>query len=151
MAVDDAVKITLQLARALECAHGHGIVHRDLKPANIFVTASEVVKVLDFGIAKALSDVFGETFEQQKLSFQLTERTNKRSAGEKGPIVGTLPYMAPEQWGTGAIDHRVDLWAVGIILYEMVVGQHPLAPLTYAKLFAIADVTTQLVDPRASE
>jgi serine/threonine protein kinase len=134
-----AVQLMVPVVRALECAHRHKIVHRDLKPGNIFMTDTGTIKVLDFGIAKfvyeqsladpAHPDVTSLSALAPSLHFDLTGH---------GMLVGTLPYMSPEQWGAGAIDHRTDLWAVGIMLYRMVVGRHPLAPLGGQQLMVTA-------------
>jgi eukaryotic-like serine/threonine-protein kinase len=102
-----AVELIVPVVRALVSAHALGMIHRDLKPENVFVTASGTVKVLDFGIAALQGD------------------------GEGGrPLTGTLPYMAPEQFERGATDERSDLWAVGVMLYELLAGHHPVQPLT---------------------
>jgi serine/threonine protein kinase len=134
-----AVQLMVPVVRALECAHRHKIVHRDLKPGNIFMTDTGTIKVLDFGIAKfvyeqsladpAHPDVTSLSALAPSLHFDLTGH---------GMLVGTLPYMSPEQWGAGAIDHRTDLWAVGVMLYRMVVGRHPLAPLGGQQLMVTA-------------
>jgi serine/threonine protein kinase len=128
-----AAELMVPVVRALTVAHAHNIVHRDLKPDNIFVTDSGTVKVLDFGIAKL---VHGGADEGVPSAPSLTPRPAVLGPGapreltRQGTMVGTLPYMSPEQWGAagGVIDHQTDLWAVGIILFEMVAGHHPLAP-----------------------
>ena len=101
--VDEAVDVARQIARGLAKAHKQGIVHRDIKPANLMLTG-DVVKILDFGIAKLAGDV-GIT------------RT--------GEAIGTPGYMAPEQALGRAVDHRADLWALGVVLYEMLAGRRP--------------------------
>jgi eukaryotic-like serine/threonine-protein kinase len=130
-----AIELMVPVVRALTVAHASSIIHRDLKPDNILVTKSGTVKVLDFGVAKlaALGDD------------ESTNRPRPRAGTEvglhdtrAGAIVGTLPYMSPEQLGTDTVDHRSDLWAVGIILYEMLAAEHPLAPLTEGRLFGAA-------------
>jgi serine/threonine protein kinase len=124
-----AIELIVPVVRALTVAHAHNIVHRDLKPDNIFVTDSGTVKVLDFGIAKLLHQE-----DDDGALLRTAAATNAAPGGRemtrRGTLVGTLPYMSPEQWGAGgaAVDHQSDLWAVGIILFEMVSGQHPLAP-----------------------
>jgi serine/threonine protein kinase len=132
-----AVEIMVPVVRALACAHEHNIVHRDLKPDNIFVTDGGAIKVLDFGIAKLVQ-------EQELPEHALSEGMFDAGAeitGEvtrRGALVGTLPYMSPEQWlGTG-VDHRADIWAVGIILYKLVAGKHPLEPLRGRELAVTA-------------
>jgi len=126
-----AVEIMVPVVSALVHAHALDIVHRDLKPENIFITSSGVIKVLDFGIAKLFSrtEVTSPGYDMGALSVT-------------GPVlsgcIGTLPYMAPEQWGPHDVDHRVDLWAVGIIFWQLLAGRHPLDPLTREKLFVMA-------------
>ena len=109
-----AAGLMIPVARALAYAHDMGIVHRDLKPANIMFTDAGTIKVLDFGIAKL---VVGD--DPGSLAFHLPLVT------EPGAIMGTLPYMSPEQLEGAAVDHRADLWAVGIMLHQMVTGAHP--------------------------
>jgi eukaryotic-like serine/threonine-protein kinase len=128
-----AVELMVPVVRALTVAHAHNVVHRDLKPDNIFVTDSGTVKVLDFGIAKLAHGGDEEGVPSALGSGARPAAPGLRGAREltcQGAMVGTLSYMSPEQWnGTGhAIDHQTDLWAVGIILFEMVAGHHPLAP-----------------------
>jgi len=117
-----AVELMLPVVRALSCAHQLGIVHRDLKPENIFLTGAWRVVVLDFGIAKRLdaNDISAINTSATPLE-QIAEVT------QEGSLVGTLPYMSPEQLRAEDIDARSDLWAVGIILYELVTGGHPLS------------------------
>jgi len=127
-----AVELIVPVVRALTVAHAHNIVHRDLKPDNIFVTDAGAVKVLDFGIAK-----LAQGGDEDPAALVRAAKAAEPHAGapreltQRGTLIGTLPYMSPEQWGaSGAtVDHLTDLWAVGIILFEMVAGHHPLAPL----------------------
>jgi len=117
MSFDDAWHIASQIAAALEYAHERGIVHRDLKPANIKVTPDGAVKLLDFGLAKALSDpVAGSTSD-------LSNSPTLTMATEIGVIVGTAAYMAPEQAKGKNVDRRADIWAFGVVLYELLTGQ----------------------------
>ncbi len=117
-----AVELVLPVVRALSCAHELGIVHRDLKPVNIVLTSSGRVVVLDFGIAKRLG--------ASELSAMSTAARPQREGPiltQEGALLGTLPYMSPEQLRSEDIDGRSDLWSVGIILYELLTGAHPLA------------------------
>ena len=117
MPFDDAWKIASQIAAALEYAHERGIVHRDLKPENIKVTSDGVVKLLDFGLAKALSNQ-KEPTENAENSPTLT-----LGATEVGMILGTGAYMAPEQARGKKVDKRVDIWSFGVVVYEMLAGE----------------------------
>jgi eukaryotic-like serine/threonine-protein kinase len=131
-----AVELMVPVVRALVCAHERGIVHRDLKPENVFVTTGGGIKVLDFGIAALHAD--GDAARRP----EGTERTERTEGAESGPrkaatrerMAGTLAYMAVEQLEGGGADERSDLWAVGIMLYEMLAGHHPVHPLSQAAL-----------------
>jgi serine/threonine-protein kinase len=113
----DALPIARQIADALEAAHEQGIVHRDLKPQNIKVRADGTVKVLDFGLAKAM-DANASGGADAMNSPTLTAR-----ATQMGVILGTAAYMAPEQARGRAVDRRADVWAFGVVLYEMLTGR----------------------------
>ena len=118
--VAKALDYAHQVAEALEAAHGKGIIHRDLKPANIKVTPDGRVKVLDFGLAKA---VWG-TEESQDYSQSGTVTGLETAAGQ---IVGSPPYMSPEQARGKAVDERTDIWAFGCLLYELLTGTRAFA------------------------
>jgi serine/threonine protein kinase/Tol biopolymer transport system component len=114
--LDEALPIARQIAEALECAHERGIVHRDLKPANIKLTQDGNVKVLDFGLAKALLDE--SSSGDISNSPTLTMATTKA-----GLILGTAAYMAPEQAKGKSVDRRADIWSFGVVLYEMLTAE----------------------------
>ena len=114
--VDETLRIAKQICEALEYAHERGIVHRDLKPANIKVTNDDAVKVLDFGLAKAL--------EGDASSMDIsTSPTISRLATMQGVLLGTAAYMSPEQAKGKSVDRRADIWAFGCVLYEMLTGK----------------------------
>jgi Tol biopolymer transport system component len=117
--VDEVVDVALQVARALEEAHERGIVHRDLKPANIKLAADGQVKVLDFGLAKAL------TPDGNMGNASLSQSPTVMSSGTiHGVVMGTAAYMSPEQARGKPIDKRTDIWAYGVILFELLAGKH---------------------------
>ena len=116
--IDEALEITSQIANALQAAHVGGIVHRDLKPANVKLTPGHQVKVLDFGLAKVWVSDPATGQADPSMSPTMT------SAGTMiGTILGTASYMSPEQARGRAVDQRTDLWALGVILYEMLAGK----------------------------
>ncbi|HEV2306085.1 MAG TPA: protein kinase [Candidatus Acidoferrales bacterium] len=114
--LEEALAIAKQICEALEYAHERGIVHRDLKPANVKVTPDGAVKILDFGLAKALE---GETAAADISS----SPTISRMATQAGIILGTAAYMSPEQAKGKSVDRRADIWAFGCVLYEMLTGK----------------------------
>ena len=114
--LDEALSIARQIAEAVEAAHAQGIIHRDLKPANIKITPDGVVKVLDFGLAKAFT-ASGELDADLSQSPTLTKGT------ALGTIMGTAAYMSPEQAKGKPVDTRTDVWAFGVVLYEMLAGE----------------------------
>jgi len=105
LAVDYAVQLTIQAAEALQAAHNHHVVHRDLKPANLFLQQNGMLKICDFGIARAAD-----------MTTSLTST---------GTVIGTPLYMAPEQWQGEQADERSDLYSLGCVLYELLTGQPP--------------------------
>jgi serine/threonine-protein kinase len=115
--LDEALPIAKQIAEALEAAHEKGIIHRDLKPANIKVRPDGTVKVLDFGLAKAL--------EAPSTAISATQSptiTSPAMMTGVGVLLGTAAYMSPEQARGKAVDKRSDVWAFGCVLYEMLTG-----------------------------
>jgi len=114
--VEEALEVARQIARALEAAHERGIVHRDLKPANVKLTPGGEVKVLDFGLAKALS-TDGSSPDAT------SSPTLTGAATQAGVILGTAAYMSPEQARGKTVDRRADVWAWGAVLYEMLTGR----------------------------
>ena len=126
--LDEALPIARQIAEALEAAHEHGIIHRDLKPSNIKVRSDAAVKVLDFGLAKAM-DPAGATAASNSMSPTITTPAHLRQGygGQAmtgdGVILGTAAYMSPEQARGKTVDRRADIWAFGAVFYEMLTGK----------------------------
>jgi eukaryotic-like serine/threonine-protein kinase len=117
MPVPEALGIARQIAEALEAAHEHGIVHRDLKPANIKIRPDGVVKVLDFGLAKPIAPP-----ESRAGGEDLSHSPSAADRTKAGMLLGTAAYMSPEQAQGKRVDRRSDIWAFGVILYEMLTG-----------------------------
>jgi eukaryotic-like serine/threonine-protein kinase len=122
--LDECVSIARQIAEALEEAHEKGIVHRDLKPQNVKAPVDGKVKVLDFGLAKAMDQAATSSGSDPSRSPTLMNSPTLTSVQgtQLGMILGTAAYMAPEQARGGAIDRRADIWAFGVVLYEMLTG-----------------------------
>jgi Tol biopolymer transport system component len=142
--LDEALPIALQIAEALEAAHERGIVHRDLKPANIKLRADGAVKVLDFGLAKALDPATGasstvDLARSPTLAGHGLANSPTLTVGhgtQLGVILGTAAYMAPEQARGGAVDKRADIWAFGVVLHEMLTGRSLFAGPTVSDTLA---------------
>jgi eukaryotic-like serine/threonine-protein kinase len=130
--VEESIAIAKQIAEGLEEAHEHGIIHRDLKPANVKVTPGGKVKILDFGLAKALEGDPASSAANSQLSHS---PTMSRHMTEAGMIMGTAAYMSPEQARGKAVDKRADIWSFGVVLFEMLSG---------ARLFAGETVSDTL-------
>jgi WD40 repeat protein/serine/threonine protein kinase len=142
-----AVELMLPVVRALAYAHERGIVHRDLKPENVMLTRSGTIKVLDFGIAKLLSAPGHDRDTSDGVPRGAVDGiSGSRARAVSGPVavhssslIGTLPYMSPEQMNVGVIDHRSDIWTVGIMLFELVTGRHPMPSRSMGDLIRVAD------------
>jgi eukaryotic-like serine/threonine-protein kinase len=118
MPLADVLPIARQIAEAVEAAHEQGVIHRDLKPANVKVRPDGTVKVLDFGLAKALDPTGASGAGSAAHSPTMTAR-----ATQMGMVIGTAAYMAPEQARGKVVDRRADIWAFGVVLYEMLTGR----------------------------
>jgi serine/threonine protein kinase len=126
--VEEAIRVARQIAEGLEYAHEQGIVHRDLKPANVKIAPDDSVKILDFGLAKAIERDSGPSL--------VNSPTATWMATQAGVLLGTAAYMAPEQAKGKAVDRRADNWAFGCVLYEMLTGTSPFAGETVADILA---------------
>lgn len=129
--VNDAIQYAAQMADGLAEAHRAGIIHCDIKPANVLVTSRGVVKILDFGIAR------------------MTQQSLVTTAPET--VMGTLPYMSPEQLDRRPIDHRTDLWSLGVVLYEMLSGQRPFIGDAVSMVAGIVGQTPPSITARRPE
>jgi len=124
--VREALDLAIQIAAGLSAAHAHNVVHRDIKPSNIIITRANVAKIVDFGLARVVISI---------------------SATQSISATGTLPYMAPEQILGESIDQRCDIWALGILIVQMITGSHPfLRPNTAAMTFAILNQPPAALD-----
>src|SRR5687767_14740721 len=131
MPLDEALAIARQIAEALEAAHEKGIVHRDLKPANVMVSPEGRVKVLDFGLAKALAE------KTASASVELSQSPTLTHTGtHAGALLGTAAYMSPEQARGKPVDRRADIWAFGVVLWEMLTGKRLFAGDTVSDTLA---------------
>ena len=122
--LDEALPIARQIAEALEAAHEQGIIHRDLKPANVKVRADGMVKVLDFGLAKAMEQGSG-IGDQGSVGLANSPTITSPAMTMRGVILGTAAYMSPEQAKGRTADTRADIWAFGVVLFEMLAGRRP--------------------------
>ena len=138
-----AVDLVIPVARALAHAHAMGIVHRDLKPENVLLSTDGAVKVLDFGLAKQVA-----AGRVTRLAAAGAPPPADPALSQDGALIGTLPYMSPEQWRGEEVDARADLWAAGILLHELATGAHPLDPLSVERLQAVADLDVPMPSAR---
>ena len=123
LSLTEAVNIARQIAEALQAAHEQGIIHRDLKPANIIVRNDGTVKVLDFGLAKALEPAYPGAPAGAGAPIETAATVTSPAVTNLGVILGTAAYMSPEQARGRPVDKRADIWAFGVVLYEMVTGR----------------------------
>jgi len=143
---DKLLDISIQIAEGLTEAHSHGFIHRDLKPQNVMLTERGRLKILDFGLAKAVESVHTEgegIGKTRTLSPELTQ---------PGMIVGTLAYMSPEQIEGQNVDMRSDIFSFGAMLYEMASGKNPyLGKSTTKTMYNVLEVTPEPISQLRSE
>jgi len=133
MSGDELLDVARQLAEGLAAAHTRGVIHLDLKPGNVRVTPDGRLKILDFGLAKVLRP-------EAEVGMAMTETLTETQV-----VAGTLPYMAPEQLRGAAVDHRCDIWATGVVLYEMATGRRPFEGKLATAV--AADIQTKPAEP----
>lgn len=138
--VDEALEIAICIAQGLEAAHANDLVHRDLKPANVKLAPDGTAKVLDFGLARAIA---GQSVEESDIG---TSPTITAAMTQAGTILGTASYMSPEQARGRPVDHRADIWAFGVVLWEMLNGKRLFQGDTTTDV--LANVLKQPIDPR---
>ena len=128
VAIEEVLELGTQIASALAAAHAAGIIHRDIKPDNIMIRGDGYVKVLDFGLAK-LADHVGACSDPEAATVQVVKT-------DPGKVMGTANYMSPEQTRGVELDHRTDIWSLGVILYELVAGRIPFSGITASDVLA---------------
>jgi serine/threonine protein kinase len=131
--IPQALDYAKQIGRALAAAHAAGIIHRDIKPENIMVRPDEFIKVLDFGLAKT------DTLQPEVDNSLFARLENAGESTEPGLAMGTAKYMSPEQERGGSVDRRTDIWNWGVVLYEMLNGEHPFDHLPSHKRLLVSD------------
>jgi len=114
----DVLDVAIQIVAALNAAHEAGVTHRDLKPENVMIRRDQIVKVLDFGLAKPTAKATAQQVDSKAGTKMLVQT-------EPGLVMGTAGYMSPEQSSGAAVDQRTDIWSVGVVLYEMIAGCLP--------------------------